>query len=330
MNFLINKEDFSAFLERLKSDFEVIIPVKKNKSYFFEVMKSAKELDLDDYQNSIYPPKDFFFSQSEVLFEFKRDSKVKVKSEVKRRKRVIFGIRPCDYNGTLLLDEMFLGEYNDPFYKEKRENTIIMVLYCNKTGKYCFCGSTGDDIPKKGFDLLITDIDNKYFIKIGSEKGEKTIKDNIDLFETTLKRYERKKLKFRKKLNIKNLQKAMMKNLNATSWKKETEKCLSCAACTITCPTCSCFDVKDVVEFDMEKGKRIRVRDSCQLIDFTEVAGGHIFREERTERLKQRIYCKLVYFKNNHDVISCTGCGRCIESCPTKIDFTEIVNKFKR
>ena len=61
-------------------------------------------------------------------------------------------------------------------------------------------------------------------------------------------------------------------------WDELGETCLSCGACSMVCPTCYCFDVKDKLSPDGETGERVRVWDSCMFSEFAEVAHGHNFR----------------------------------------------------
>ena len=111
-----------------------------------------------------------------------------------------------------------------------------------------------------------------------------------------------------------------------TFWESLSDKCISCGACTALCPTCHCFTIKDEVGFDLKTGKRIRIPASCQLRSFTRVAGDFVFRNKRVDRFKHRIYHQLQYFKDRHGVEMCTGCGRCIRACPTKINWVEAIN----
>jgi anaerobic sulfite reductase subunit A len=68
---------------------------------------------------------------------------------------------------------------------------------------------------------------------------------------------------------------------------------------------------------------------SCQLQCFTKVAGGHVFRETRDDRFKHRIYHQVQYFREKHGMNLCTGCGRCIRGCPTRINWVEILNEME-
>mgnify|MGYP001094651730 CR=1 FL=1 len=43
-------------------------------------------------------------------------------------------------------------------------------------------------------------------------------------------------------------------------------------------------------------------------------------------RLRNRFYCKFYYYPQQYGPIACTGCGRCVESCPVNVDITEVLD----
>jgi L-lactate utilization protein LutB len=47
----------------------------------------------------------------------------------------------------------------------------------------------------------------------------------------------------------------------------------------------------------------------------------------KKERFKQWYYHKFSYFKQNHGVLLCVGCGRCLRNCPVRIDFSEVLQQ---
>ena len=105
------------------------------------------------------------------------------------------------------------------------------------------------------------------------------------------------------------------------------EFCLGCGVCTFLCPTCHCFDILD--EGDSEQGERIRIWDSCMFPLFTLHASGTNPRPGGKERMRQRIMHKFSYFLDNHDQPGCTGCGRCIRSCPVNLDIREVLEEIQ-
>jgi predicted aldo/keto reductase-like oxidoreductase len=43
------------------------------------------------------------------------------------------------------------------------------------------------------------------------------------------------------------------------------------------------------------------------------------------ERWRQRFMHKFSYIPYLHGLLGCTGCGRCLEACPSRIDIREVV-----
>jgi ferredoxin len=162
----------------------------------------------------------------------------------------------------------------------------------------------------------------------GSKKGEALIRQYKSLFKIAKDEItsQDKKIINKKKLNTLDIK----DSYHSDDWKKGADKCLACGACNFLCPNCHCFSIEDEVDFDLKTGKRVRKPASCQLRHFTRVAGDHVFRDSKLSRFKHRIYHQIEYFKERHDVVFCTGCGRCIEACPAKIDWVEIINDMKR
>jgi len=326
MNFVLKKCDLEKFLGELNRDFDVFVPVKRNKNYFYRKFKSGMKLNLTDYQNTLYSPKKFFYPITENMFNYSK-GKFKTNLEKSKRRKVVFGIRPCDMNGILVLNKVFDEFYQDIYQLESRKDVISIVVNCNQAGEYCFCGSFGTNIIKEGFDLLMNEEGNFYIVQSGSKIGDKIITRNRDIFTKTGRELKTSKMEFKRKIESGNIIYLLNNNFQHPIWEKEAEKCLSCAACTITCPTCHCFDVRDEVNLKDGSIDRIRSWDSCQIKDFTRIFGNVDIRGDRASRLKHRIFCKLVYFMERYGVFGCIGCGRCIESCLTKIDMTEIINK---
>jgi sulfhydrogenase subunit beta (sulfur reductase) len=178
---------------------------------------------------------------------------------------------------------------------------------------------------QKDYDILFQDKDdNAWFIDVNSEKGQKLIdeiKKKINLPD------HKEDVVFPK--TEKQLKKGdLWPFFDKDMWKGDVDQCVSCQRCTVLCPTCFCFDLNDELDLslDMKEGSRNRVIDSCHSKDFTRVAGNHDFREERSQRYMHRVYHKLQSYKDKFDRSMCTGCGRCIDYCHSKIDFVETAN----
>jgi sulfhydrogenase subunit beta (sulfur reductase) len=316
MGYFIKKRDIPRFLDTLMSKHKVIAPVKKDIVRYCQI-NSPKEVTFD-FVNSIYPLKEYFLPIKETLFKF-HDGKISMPQQEKGV--VLFGIRPCDINAILRMDKLFLDECPDPYYALRREHNIIIGLSCTISGENCMCESFGTDKIDEGYDLLFTPTGDGYYVDVGSERGGKLIdkklfKESKDV--PIISVHNEKKIPEEQIAKLKT-------SFKSSIWNEEAEKCLSCSACTMTCPTCGCFRVFDTP--DLKGGCREREWTSCQLRNFTSVAGGYSFREDRAMRLKNRIYHQLVYFKDRFGVHMCVGCGRCITNCPPKIDMQKTIEK---
>jgi len=114
----------------------------------------------------------------------------------------------------------------------------------------------------------------------------------------------------------------MEMRLHHPMYMRESEKCLGCGNCTLTCPSCKCYDIQDIPSIDGRTGERIRYWDSCQFRSHGLVAGDHNFRETKLDRFHNRYQCKNSYCKDTTTSF-CVGCGRCTYFCPAGIQFKQ-------
>lgn len=318
----INKSSFNDFLSDVMRYNELVAPVQTDESRF-EVVKdpSAIQLDLHTY----FPAKHFFFKKGQTLMRFTK-GKVTVPETIHDKKqRVMIGLKRCDLNSIKRQDLMFMKETDDPYYREERERTVLIGYHCKEPfDEYCFCSSMdlGDY-----YDLMLYDKEDAYLVEIGSEKGRSFVERYRKYFWDTdlFLKPEDRKIDTHLKLEKRDI----APYYNHPDWKKGVDICFSCAACVTLCPSCYCFDLYDEVDSKLSTVERKRNWASCQLTCFTKVAGGHIFRESREDRFKHRIYHQLHYFREKHGMNLCTGCGRCIRGCPTRINFVKILNEMK-
>ncbi len=312
MQKILPKKDLKKFIENLMKKYEVIAPVKEGITKF-KILKSENDLNKFYLREiTLAPFKEFLIPEREELLNFK-DKKIKEVVKKPKKKTVVFGLRKCDLNAILVLDEVMF----DKNYKIKRNNMILVGLHCEHPDKYCFCNS----MELEDFhDLFFYEDGGNYHISIGSEKGKPLVKN--------LKKSEKeiiKKIKNFKTLGDKDIE----AHYNNKIWKSDADKCLSCGACTAYCPTCNCFDIKDELDINLKDGKRLRETASCQLHSFSRVAGGKIFRTSVLARFKHFVYHKIVYFKKQKGKYMCTGCGRCLRVCPPRIDWVNTINLMK-
>ena len=316
----IEKAKIPQFINYLISEgFEVIAPVKTKDGINFETVKNGHEMTTE-YINTVYSPKRFFFPDGKVLFKYDLNEEPKIIENKEKVKRIIFGIRPCDLHGLLILDKVLK---KDPYYMQKRKNTILIAVNCSKSGENCFCEFMGTNKVEHGYDMLLSESDEFYIVNGCSLKGKRF----LGFFKQINKKIGQNKVSNTRKFDLKNVENNILKIFNHTRWKNIADRCLSCGACTVVCPTCYCFSINDEPDFDKKTGERKRFWSFCMLMEFSRVAGNVVFRRDRIDRCRQFVFHKLSYFKNEHGKHLCVGCGRCIEICPAKIDFFKEVEK---
>ncbi|MDN5347433.1 MAG: hypothetical protein PWP65_997 [Clostridia bacterium] len=330
---LLDKDGIAEFAENLAERYLVFGPVAKGSEYVFAPVGKGEVLELN-YHTTILPPKKLLHQPFEVLFSFHEDGIQE--NIVEQPKQIIFGIHPCDVHAIQILDKAYSVEYEDPYYMNKRKNTLIIALNCSEPAETCFCQSLGTGpFLKDGYDLLLTDIGEAYLVEVGSEAGMELVEAvnlrpaaRVALVEKQ-KVYENARRKFRKRLLTQGLHELLESNFRHPIWEKLKEECLACGSCTMVCPTCFCYNVVDKLDLSLKSGKRTREWDSCMLLEYAQVALGHNFRKDRDARVKQRIYHKLLYYEPQFGTLGCVGCGRCIKTCVKKIDITDVVSRIR-
>ena len=318
---------------------EVHAPVvqgpEKNGTFAFKRLSRWSEARLD-YPRTVLPLKKYFLPPQETLFRYETGKGYVPFREGLDQRIVLFGVHACDIYALNVLDMVFAGRYPDPYYQTRRKNILIVGIDCVPDA-HCFCRSMRADFADRGFDLFFYDIGDYYLTFIGSSRGDDMLKAAGPLFEPVVDadveeykaRSARKRESFQIDVDIRDLTEIFELQYQSGIWDALGEKCLCCGACSMVCPTCYCFDVKDDIEFDGKSGTRSRTWDSCLFPSHARVAGGENFRRTRAGRIKYRYYHKQRGFVAEYGRPSCVGCGRCISACPVGIDIVEVINQLQ-
>ena len=250
------------------------------------------------------------------------------------------GVRPCELQAIAVQDKVFLhGAYVDTYYARIRERAFFVSVNCTVVGATCFCASMSTG-PKadRGFDLALTEVFNNdahYFVVTsGSGRGEEIITD-LHLREASLheigeadRAVADAASSMKKSMDTTNIKEMLQQNLEHPRWNLVAERCLSCANCTLVCPTCFCHTIEDTTDLTGTHAERWRKWDSCFTLDFSYIHGGSI-RTSRKSRYRQWLTHKLGNWLDQFGTSGCVGCGRCITWCPVGIDITEEVKALR-
>ena len=335
---LITKKELNLFVNNLINDksYEFIGVKAKGKRFAFSQLENAEELRLD-YDVTILPPKKYFLPQYENLMEYNLEKPFYVNDKQDAKKRIIFGVHPYDIIALQQTDKLYLDEQKDDFYKKRRNNTIIVGLGIENVSEYSFAGSMGTDVTDSGFDLLLTNIGNSYAITIGSKMGKdllnkygkvKDANDDDILKIDKIRKNLKSKFKKQVKIDKNEWPSFLVENYNHAIWEEQSDKCMECSSCTMVCPTCFCYNVKEEVSLNLKDGKRIRTWDGCLLQDFTKIGSGEIFRKDKKDRYRHRIFRKGNYLPQRYGFVACVGCGRCGFAClPNIADPCNVINE---
>jgi len=327
--YVMKKELFADFVEALKGEGAVVAPKSVGKDLLYMPIEDASEVDfsripLDD-------PKMYVFPITEKILKIEEG---KIQPILKSMKLVLLGVRPCDVAAFQCLKHFF-GDYvveneiRDPYVMDKMEGLTIVAFNCPHPKKHCFCSAMGTGpVATSGFDISLTDLGSEYLIESGSVDGERIVQ-NLSLPKASSEEMEeREEIRMRCEMemkvdfNAKGIEKKIEKTVNTVA-EKYAEKCIVCGGCNFYCPTCSCYNMSDI-----QRGaavERVRFWDSCMLRGFTWLAGGTFERDAIGTRMKQRLMHKLSYTLEHYGMLSCTGCGRCSQVCPSYIFMEDMI-----
>lgn len=361
---IVEQPELLDLVDELSRDRAIIGPVARESRYFYEEVRSVRELDLG-FNYCVYGPRSFLFPATETLFQFEigaAGSGFKAEPTFQRRPQAFIGVHPCDVHAIALLDRVFSREHRDDHYLARREATMIVGIDCpSECTAGVFCADMKANWADEGFDVMCYPLAINgqapheapgpsapagrqeptakaltYGIVFGTQTGREwilyhrvgrppTVND-----ERAFKQYQqRKEAAFTRKIpyDVDTLGDLLARSYDSLLWEATARRCYSCGSCNLSCPTCYCFNVYDELDLSLTRGTRKREWDGCQLATFAVVAGGHNFRKSAASRLRHRIYRKGKWVREREGVSGCVGCARCDRACTAKINSVEIYNQ---
>ncbi len=333
----LSSSDWSEWIESLlRSGNRVVAPVaESDRLRLFRPVSSAESIAIDGYDNARWSPKEYLFPTTEKLFSFQFiGNNVQIEGpSADEQGQVLLGVRPCDAAGLSRLDDVFLGDTEDPFHANRRRRTAVVSLGCSSAMPQCFCTAVGGS-PQgvEGSDIQVLQNKETWLLSTVTAKGEELIANATG--EWTVATDDdwvtvdeiRVAVEQSIKGNVVPLEWAetLEKSFSDDVWNTLGDRCLSCGICAYVCPSCSCFDMSD--DGNAYCGERCRSWDSCTFAQFTQHSTGHNPRKNQPERYRQRVMHKFAYFPlDQGDNFMCVGCGRCTALCPVGLDIRHSV-----
>lgn len=305
----------------------------------FERLDSPEEaLESSEYVQSLFPLKDYFFPQTERLFTFRGGKGATPEAVYAGEPTVFFGIRSCDVSGIRFQDGFFLRDYEDIYYRKRREKSLLISISCLEPGPNCFCVCCdGGPSLTEGYDIQLTPLNEEYFVEVGSRKGEALVAAHKDIFAVASEQHKQARdealagvdQKFERSTYVAYaIRKITRGEVREEWWEGLAQRCFGIAGCRYVCPTCTCFNVVDLV--NGSGGVRQRSWDSCSFVGFTRMVSGETPRETPGALLRRWGEHKLNFFYALRDGRhGCVGCGRCLTTCLGKGDTWNITNRIR-
>lgn len=325
----IKKEDWDKTIEHLLLSYSIFATVENEYGLDYELIKPA-DIGKISYNKPkpATPLKSFFLPFRENVTSERNDEKPSI----------IIGIPNCDIQGLGLPDEMYLDkEFNDIFYGKRRENTLLIASDCLGTMVHCHCISYNvKPWTENHADLSVIYLDGLVFFRILSKKGEDFL-GKIPAADSTRDDEFIAAIEKEHQLTIASLAESnaglpgfektgeLIRTSKNDIWRKYSASCVSCGACSAICPTCTCFLLIDKTGFE-----KIKQLDTCQYPGFERVAGGEDALFELQIRFRNRYMCKYIWKREKFNSLACTGCGRCIDACPGKINKNELFAELEK
>ena len=283
--------------------------------------------------------KKFLYPPHTLLWSARRDANGLqfVGASIDDTNLAFLGVRSCDLHAIATQDRVFMNV--DASYRARRDRMFVVAINCGLAGRTCFCASMGTGPrPDRGFDLALTEVlDNShhcFVVETGTDSGARV------LAKVSTRRAEaseaaaiddathRALAQMGRTMQTVGIKELLYRNYEHQRWDNVANRCLSCANCTMVCPTCFCGTVEEVTDLTGNHADRWRTWDSCFTVDFSYLHGGSI-RASTRARYRQWLTHKLATWIDQFGTSGCVGCGRCITWCPVGIDITEEVRAMR-
>ncbi len=360
----LQRADLDCLLQELKrAGYTVVGPVVRDQAIVYDRIESAEELPAgwtevqeggtyrlerrqdaavfgftvgpDSWKKFLNPPRTRLVEITRTADSFETRT-----PPAPTERYAFLGARACELQAIAIQDRVFINDtFTDPGYQARREQVFIVAVNCTQAASTCFCVSMNSG-PRAaaGFDLALTEVleENAHYflVEVGTGAGAELFsgiphrKASPEQRARARERVERTARSMGRQMETDGIKELLYDNLEHPRWAEVAGRCLTCANCTLVCPTCFCSTVEEVTDLTGDHAERWRRWDSCFTMDFSYIHGGHV-RASTRSRYRQWLTHKLASWQDQFGTSGCVGCGRCITWCPVGIDLTEEVRAFR-
>ncbi len=363
--FVLERDNFQQLVDVLvRRGHEVIGPTVRDGAIVYDTVSSAADLPvgwtdeqtggsyrlrrrrdqaLFGYAVGPHSWKRFLHPSAVRLWQATRqENRFAIQPEAHDNRKIAFlGVRSCELHAISIQDRVFVhGQQVEPSYQSRREQVFMVAVNCAQAGGTCFCASmnTGPRVSS-GFDLALTEVleeSRHYFlVEVGTAAGADVLGELAPRpaedaeGEAADRICARTAANMGRTMDTVGIKDLLYRNYEHARWDHVAARCLTCANCTMVCPTCFCTTVEDVIDLKGEHVERWQKWDSCFTMDFSYIHGGSV-RATPKARYRQWMTHKLATWIDQFGTSGCVGCGRCITWCPVGIDITEEVSAIRK
>lgn len=330
MAFVLPAERVDALFAKLRETYDIFAPKRfpgEGRYSDTDIIRYAPVEHFSDIvwqEKSDFPAKEVVNPIQETIFYFTEDEYRESKGP--RKEKLIF-LHPCDIVAMHVQDEIFLqnGGKTDSYYQRVRGGLHFAMMDCHGGWDTCFCVSMGSN---QADDYALA-------VKFSEDKMTVTVKDEsfLPFFDGAAEAEYQPEFVQENELKVPQpdvddpeVRLALKKH---KMWDEYNRRCISCGACTMACPTCTCFETRDVIWGENpEVGERRRVEHSCEVPGFDQMAGQREIRSTPAARMRYKFLHKFHDHKARFGTRQmCVGCGRCIHRCPEFISIAATARK---
>lgn len=327
MGYQLSQVEAQQLFQKWTEKYEVFAPKLMEGEGCFsdtDIIRYGKITSLDEIvwdKKSDYSFKEVLLAINETLFYFTEGQTTVPEGP---KKDILIFLRSCDLHAVKRLDEIYLkNRFEDFYYARIRERAKFILMGCQTTCDSGFCVSMGTN-QSRDYDAYLKLDGDQIYVDVVCNELDEAISGGILCDVTPDYVTENKeKVTLPKKLSNESFTKEI--------WKEYGERCIGCGRCNFVCPTCTCFTMQDIFYKDNPKvGERRRVWASCQVDGFTDLAGGHGFRQAQGDRMRFKVMHKIYDFEKRFGYPMCVGCGRCDDVCPEYISYSNCINRLAK